>query len=774
MILHYLRISLRNLNKYKTQTAISICAMAVSLTLMAMISSVIQGIKPSTLFDQPYAKRVEQFSNGKEGSMFVNYDDLALIIGHHFNSAEKILYLEGATYFMNVTSDPGSDNERSLTSIGTSLDSDFLKFWGKKSAISGNIVSSLSEKEVIISDRLAKKLFKEENPIGRYINLVYSNVDGSKFNQNYVIKDVIMSQNNIRDPISDRCHLFLLADHLSKESKASCFFILRENVSRDSLIQELKEIIPEDNIILTNLYSIYIQDENIILFTRKLIILFLFLFVLVSFSNYLRQQAQLFRLREREVALRTCVGCTPKSLFILFITEIMIVLLLTVVFAIIIVYFVSQYFINHFGSMLDPINIDFEGAIPMILLTSAILMLISIISVTFIIRRIRKDQTGLALRMKPQPKHRLRNVGLTIQLCISILFIWFSIMLFMSIKTIKDAHGIPEHVDKYKRCLTLVTHGISKEETSEINTKIESLESIEKVYKNYHFTPCFDQESHSASTQFMAFFQNNNDVEEFFDLEVKELPSHVDPERNVLINEEFKQMLIDMNQWNGKTVTLPFNGTEEYEIRGIFKGKTFSNQFTDKTIIVTDASLSDTHFEKIILPKKGKENETKNEIERIFNEVSPSRIDLSVENWFDTTVPSYSMFVVFMIIIIILSVISVITTMGCIYSAVSLDTRRRRKEMALRKLNGAGRNVIAMIFMRTYIWIISVAITISFPVSLIIIHTIPYQGFQDLGYAHVMVAYLLSLLLLVIVTGCSIMWKVRNVMKVDPIEYLKE
>ncbi|MDE6553965.1 MAG: FtsX-like permease family protein [Muribaculaceae bacterium] len=748
--------------------------MAVSLTLMAMISSIMLELKRSTLFDQPYAKRVEQFSNGKEGSMFINYDDLAIIIGHHFNSAEEIHYLEGANYFMNVTSDPASDNERSLTSVGTSLDSDFLKFLGMKSASSGNIVSSLSEKDVIISDWLAKKLFKDENPIGRYINLDYRNYDGSKINQNYVIKDVMKSQSNIYNPLPQRCHLFLLADHLSQESKASCFFILRENASRDSLAQELKEIIPTDDIRLNNVYSIHKQGENKILFTRNLILLFLFLFVLVSFSNYLRQQAQLFRLREREVALRTCVGCTPKSLYLLFITEIMIVLLLTAVLAVTIVYFVSQYFINHFGSMLNTINIDFEGAIPMILLTSAILMVISIISVTFIIRRIRKDQTGLALRMKPQPRHRLRNVGLTIQLCISIIFIWFSLMLFMSIKTIKDDHGIPENVDKYKRCLTLVTHGISKEETSEINTKIESLESIEKVYKYYYFTPYFDQESYSASTQFMAFFQNNYDVEEFFDIEVKELSSNFDPEKNVLINEEFKEMLIDQNQWNGKTVTLPFNGTEEYEIRGIFKGKTFSNQFTDKTIIVTDASLSDSNFERIILPKEGKENETKDEIERIFQEVSPSRIDLSVENWFDKTVPSYSMFFVFVVIITILSVISVITTMGCIYSAVSLDTRRRRKEMALRKLNGAGRNVIAMIFMRTYIWIISVAVMISFPLSIIIMHTIPYQGFRELGYPYVLFAYVLSLLLLVIVTGCSIMWKVRNVMKVDPIEYLKE
>ncbi|MDE6637600.1 MAG: hypothetical protein K2K32_05115, partial [Muribaculaceae bacterium] len=182
MILHYIRISLRNLNKYKTQTAISICAMAVSLTLMAMISSVMLEIKPSTLFDQPYAERVEQFSYVKDGSSYANHDDLSLMISHHFKSAEELHYLEGATHFMNVTSDPGSDNERSLTSVGTTLDRDFLNFLGTKSAISGNIVSSLSEKDVIITEWLAKKLFKDENPIGHYINLDYRNLDGSNVN----------------------------------------------------------------------------------------------------------------------------------------------------------------------------------------------------------------------------------------------------------------------------------------------------------------------------------------------------------------------------------------------------------------------------------------------------------------------------------------------------------------------------------------------------------------------------------------------------------------
>ncbi len=79
MILHYIQISIRNLSKYKTQTAISICAMAVSLTLMAMVSSIMLMLKPSPLLHQSYSNRIEQLSYAKDGSTYINYDDLELI-----------------------------------------------------------------------------------------------------------------------------------------------------------------------------------------------------------------------------------------------------------------------------------------------------------------------------------------------------------------------------------------------------------------------------------------------------------------------------------------------------------------------------------------------------------------------------------------------------------------------------------------------------------------------------------------------------------------------
>ncbi len=229
MILHYIQISIRNLSKYKTQTAISICAMAVSLTLMAMVSSIMLMLKPSPLLHQSYSNRIEQLSYAKDGSTYINYDDLELITNHQFKNAEDFHYVEVTTYFMNVTSDPGGDNQKSLTSIGTSIDKDFLKFIGSKSAISGERIGTVSANEVIITDWLAKKLFNDANPIGRYINLEFRYYDGTANNQNYLIKDVVESQNNIYSPLPSRCDVFLLANHLTKENRTSCFFILNED-----------------------------------------------------------------------------------------------------------------------------------------------------------------------------------------------------------------------------------------------------------------------------------------------------------------------------------------------------------------------------------------------------------------------------------------------------------------------------------------------------------------------------------------------------------------
>ena len=57
----------------------------------------------------------------------------------------------------------------------------------------------------------------------------------------------------------------------------------------------------------------------------------------------------------------------------------------------------------------------------------------------------------------------------------------------------------------------------------------------------------------------------------------------------------------------------------------------------------------------------------------------------------------------------LLSVISLIITVLGIYSAITLDTYSRQKEVAIRKINGAGPRVIALLFGKLYIRLLVIA-----------------------------------------------------------------
>ncbi|MDE6637601.1 MAG: hypothetical protein K2K32_05120, partial [Muribaculaceae bacterium] len=152
----------------------------------------------------------------------------------------------------------------------------------------------------------------------------------------------------------------------------------------------------------------------------------------------------------------------------------------------------------------------------------------------------------------------------------------------------------------------------------------------------------------------------------------------------------------------------------------------------------------------------------------------PSRIDIKAESFYNNVAQKYDVIFALITIIYILSAISVVTTVAGIYAGVALDTRRRRKEMALRKLNGAGPKIIAMIFMRTYIWIIAVAAVISVPLFFITFDEVRRKILPEISYSDMAIAYIITLSLIIAITTVTIAWKIRDIMHADPIEYLKE
>ena len=121
---------------------------------------------------------------------------------------------------------------------------------------------------------------------------------------------------------------------------------------------------------------------------------------------------------------------------------------------------------------------------------------------------------------------------------------------------------------------------------------------------------------------------------------------------------------------------------------------------------------------------------------------------------------------------IIFAVVCVILTLLGVYAGISFDTLRRQKEVALRKINGAGKFRIAFIFIRLYAILLTTSAAVAFP---ILYYTfgywkLAYKNFFDYGFIFwTFLFVILSLLVFV-----TIVFKIIKIADLNPATVIKQ
>lgn len=123
-------------------------------------------------------------------------------------------------------------------------------------------------------------------------------------------------------------------------------------------------------------------------------------------------------------------------------------------------------------------------------------------------------------------------------------------------------------------------------------------------------------------------------------------------------------------------------------------------------------------------------------------------------------------------LILFFTVVCILITILGIYSAITLDTERRQKEMAIRKINGASAWKITGLFVRFYARLLGVAIVLTFPLL--------WWGIQQwlqnytIHFSYGPGFWLTIIAILIVVVALTIGWKIRNIVRVNPIEILRD
>lgn len=211
---------------------------------------------------------------------------------------------------------------------------------------------------------------------------------------------------------------------------------------------------------------------------------------------------------------------------------------------------------------------------------------------------------------------------------------------------------------------------------------------------------------------------------------------------------------------------------DRFTVAGIFKNR-FGDMSSPGEIYNRYLLLSDENYPCTCLYIRFKPGtdfaQARHEIEALCAEYvdiySPEMISQIGNRWLDAS----GNIRIYMILVFMAAAAGLFMVVLSITSAISTDTGRRRKEVALRKVHGAKAVDIARLFIRPYIIILIVAFAAGWLTSTLIRDSVgSFMWIRIRLWHSAMVLFFMAL-----VMTLSTFWKVRRIMRTNPADVIK-
>ena len=122
-------------------------------------------------------------------------------------------------------------------------------------------------------------------------------------------------------------------------------------------------------------------------------------------------------------------------------------------------------------------------------------------------------------------------------------------------------------------------------------------------------------------------------------------------------------------------------------------------------------------------------------------------------------------------IILFFSIVCLIITLLGVYSAITLDTERRQKEVAIRKVNGAGLKEIILLFARLYIWLLGVSFVLAAPIIYIVLQI--WKEMYLVFFNHGILYWGGILLGVTAITALTVIFRILKIARINPATIIK-
>lgn len=785
MIKHCLKIAIRNLVKYKVQSAISILGLAVGFVCFSLSLYWIHYEMTYDHFrqdaDRIYMVRTnDEYTEGKISTR-VPYS-LAAYLAQHFPD------IAVAAPF-HLISERISVNDKYQDAVFSSADSAWMNLMDIR-IIKGNrnFMLPKDNAEIAITEEAAKKWFRTEDPIGKEVKML---------RRTKKICAIVQAENRhtnfpfdfIGNPELGKTWWYITWSILIKVKPDTDIEELESKINAN-LPAELKQVTLTrktgiERIILTPLSKLHyakdFRDDKEAGITFQYIIYFSIAGILIitcALINYLTLFINRMRVRQREMALRMIHGANIRSLVSLLTVEFLLLLACAVTTGFLLIEICFPSFIELTG--IDTAKSSLYGEAFLFIGLISLIILTAIIGLLYILYH-RSLHLSLRYNTGRSTGTQLRRGSIVLQLFVCLSFIGCTVLINQQLDYLR-------HRDLGLKIKNRGSFSVMGDmDYTPLIRKIKELPMITEVMQPDYY-PIVSQLT--AIGQFdnwegldipidtpvpVKLFLGKEDFFRFYDITLLagEWLDDLSTYEDIIINESLaRRMGWSPQEAIGKHIIQSYI---TYTIVGVVKdchygAPTLPIPHTG-FLVGEQMGLMQRSAGILFKYKEGTWNECRKALEHLYQtECSPENILRlnSEEEVYNNYLRSEEMLTR---LLSFASLVCILTAMFGIYSLVTLTCEQRRKEIAIRKVNGATVWSILFLFFREYLIMLCIAALFAFPITYVIIKQWILNYVRQVSISPLPFILILIGLALTVIAGIS--WRVWKAANENPAEVIK-
>lgn len=781
MLLHYIKIAVRQLLKYKLHTAVSLLCMSLGLVLFGFVDSLFELDKELT--------RIIDFMPQKDGNTYMlQGEEIEQILNADIEGLEDIKTSLPSGYAKCY--EVGKEDEPYEVSF-VPVNSQYFR----NASVVGS--KTLNKGEIIINEKLAKRMYGDDSPIGK--QLVITEREFFEIDQYLEYIDISytivgVAKNELRN--KDR------TIYVPFNENVAC--MVSATLSKGYRLKDVQKTLDKMQIFRSetgeplkiNLVSAVNYSAD--LFSRIITSFFALLIFITGVVGFMRFFIQMLDTRHRELVLRKCVGSNNKGLNLLLATEVVIMLSLVFIFSIVITELLYKSMNDYsFNNVWEYFGFTFADVIKRQVIVIIFALVFCLLIILFYVRRIGGKTVLKVMKSKPHTnkKHYLL---LSMQFAVSVIF---CVLVGASLFSIKINSSLVKKylsLEEMDRIMYVDWHG--EEHWDEIRAELEHLPEVEMscvlqveeiIEQSYSFRDIL-----VGSDTITVQDVSAGDPRYFELLNIPMEGKLVKPEQNnyVYVNRTLYDKLSKQSGFDG---TIQVSNSSELYYRLYKDINIDSYSFTtlqiagviDITPSAAPTFLFDSGFHEVegvmfkvqespnantclYKIKDGVDIEdAKKSFESVYRKYIPKSIDIaSFKTVKDVVLSREESIKSLLLVSISLAFISLVMLVLSVYSTIALDAARRQKEVAIRKINGASRQDILMQTIKPYLK----TYTITFIVVYIAMLSV-WRYVSDVSMP-VLLVTLYGIVVYLFTTGLVALtvWKeVKTIMLVNPADAIR-